>query len=114
MRSELCVRTLNGALAAYPGLRGAILHSDRGSQYTSGAYRAAVENNGIRQSMNSDGGCCHDNLDPECLIMEELKTVIWRYFMSYWSRRPRISSANDGLPPVVKRQRYYAAFPAAA
>ncbi len=131
MRSELCVRTLNGASAAYPGLRGAIVHSDRGSQYTSGAYRAAVEKNGIRQSMNSDGGRCHDNarcesmwarmktelfydrLDPELLTVEELKTVIWRYFMSYWNRR-RISSANDGLPPVVKRQRFYAAFSAAA
>ncbi len=131
MRAELCVRTLDDASAAYPGLRGAILHSDRGSQYTSGAYRAAVEKNGIRQSMNSDGGRCHDNarcesmwarmktelfydrLDPELLTVEELKTVIWRYFMSYWNRR-RISSANGGLPPVVKRQRYYAAFSAAA
>lgn len=43
MRAELCVWTLDGAAAAYPGLRGAIIHSDRGSQYTSGAYRAAVE-----------------------------------------------------------------------
>ncbi len=129
MRAELCVRTLNGAAAAYPGLRGAIVHSDRGSQYTSAAYRAAVDKNGIRQSMNSDGGRCHDNarcesmwarmktellydrLNPELLTMEELKTVIWRYFMSYWNRR-RISSANDGLPPMVKRQRYYAAFSA--
>ncbi len=131
MRAELCVQTMNGALATYPGLRGAILHSDRGSQYTSGVYRAAVEKNGIRQSMNSDGGRCHDNarcesmwarmktelfydrLDPELLTVDELKTVIWRYFMSYWNRR-RISSANGALPPVVKRQRYYAASSAAA
>ena len=97
MRAQLCVRTLRNAAAAYPALRGAVVHSDRGSQYTSGAYRAAVEQYGIRQSMNSDGGRCHDNarcesmwarmkselfygrLNPECLTVEELKTVVWRY-----------------------------------
>ena len=56
MKAELCVRTLDSAAAACPELRGAIIHSDRGSQYTSRAYRAAVEKHGIRQSMNSDGG----------------------------------------------------------
>ena len=35
MRAELCVRTLNAACGAYPDLRGAIVHSDRDSQYTS-------------------------------------------------------------------------------
>ena len=32
MRAGLCVRTQDIAVAAYPGLRGAIVHSDRGSQ----------------------------------------------------------------------------------
>ena len=122
MRAQLCVRTLRGAAAAYPALGGAVVHSDRGSQYTSGAYRAAVE---------QYGGRCHDNarcesmwarmkselfygrLDPERLTIEELKTLVWRYFMSYWNRR-RICSANGGLPPAVKRQRYFAALAAAA
>ena len=45
-RAELCVRTLDSAAASYPALRGAIVHSDRGSQYTSGAYRAALEKHG--------------------------------------------------------------------
>ena len=126
MKAGLCVRTLDAAAASYPALRSAIVHSDRGSQYTSAAYRTAAEIHGIRQSMNSDGGRCHDNarcesmwarmkselfydrLDPECLTIEQLKTMIWRYFMSYWNRR-RISSANGGLPPAVKRRRYYAA-----
>lgn len=48
MKAQLCVRTLRGAAAAYPALRGAIVHSDRGSQYTSGAYRTAVEEYSIR------------------------------------------------------------------
>lgn len=130
MRAELCVRTLKSA-AAYPALRSAILHSDRGSQYTSGIYRTAVERYGIRQSMNSDGGRCHDNarcesmwarmknelhydrFDPEKLTLEDLKSLVWRYFMSYWNRR-RICSVIDGLPPLLKRQRYHAALNPAA
>jgi putative transposase len=35
MKAGLCVDTLKSAIIAYPGLRGAIIHSDRGSQYTS-------------------------------------------------------------------------------
>ena len=131
MRAELCVRALDDAAAAYPNIRGAIVHSDRGSQYTSAAYRQAVERFGIRQSMNSDGGRCHDNafcesmwarmkcelfygrIDPESLTVEELKTMVWRYFMSYWNHR-RICSANGGLPPLVKRQAYFHALALAA
>ncbi|CUX18684.1 hypothetical protein BN3456_00300 [Clostridium sp. C105KSO13] len=39
--------------------------------------------------------------------VEELKVIIWRYFISYWNNR-RICSANNGLPPMVKRKHYYA------
>lgn len=34
------------------------------------------------------------------------KTVVWRYYMSYWANR-RICTANGGLPPAVKRNLYY-------
>lgn len=50
--------------------------------------------------------------DPESLSVEELRTLVWRCFMSYWNRR-RICSANGGLPHAVKRQRYFAALAAA-
>jgi len=52
---------------AYPGLRGAIVHSDRGPQYTSELYRKTVARYGIRQSMNSEGGRCHDNARCESM-----------------------------------------------
>ena len=35
MKAELCVHTLENALTAYPYLEGAIIHSDRRTQYTS-------------------------------------------------------------------------------
>lgn len=124
MKASLCRQTLDNAVRSYPALRGAVIHSDRGAQYTSETYRKVVSKYGISQSMNSAGGRCHDNArcesmwarmkeelfynryDTGNMTIEELKTLIWRYFISYWNNR-RICSANDGLPPMVKRQRYY-------
>ena len=56
MRATLCEQTLENACKAYPMLRGAILHSDRGTEYTSELYRKAINRYGIVQSMNSAGG----------------------------------------------------------
>ncbi len=61
MKASLCERTLTNAVMAYPGIRGAILHSDRGTQYTSATYRKAISRYNIRHSMNSAGGRCNDN-----------------------------------------------------
>lgn len=131
MKAELCRRTLDNAVMAHPDIKGAIIHSDRGAQYTSGAYRKAVEKYGIHQSMNSSGGRCHDNArcesmwarmksellygryDTKNMDIEDLKSLIWRYLMGYWNNR-RVCSANGGVPPVVKRHRFYDAMRAAA
>ena len=130
MKAALCERTLDNAVRAYPGLQGAIIHSDRGAQYTSETYRRAVAKYGIRQSMNSAGGRCHDNArcesmwarmkeellygrhNTEKMTVEEVETLIFRYFIGYWNNR-RICSANEGLPPMVKRQRYLESLDAA-
>ncbi len=127
MKASLCVKTLENACLHYPELRNAIIHSDRGSQYTSKEYREVINQYGIRQSMNSDGGRCHDNARCESIwarmkeelfygrirtedyTVDELKKMVWRYFMSYWNNR-RICTANGGLPPIVKRKEYYASF----
>ena len=132
MRAELCCETLKNANLRYPEIRGVIVHSDRGSQYTSAVYRTAIQKYGIVQSMNSAGGRCHDNARCESIwarmkkelfynrgrrtenyTIEALKMMVWRYFMSYWSNR-RICSAIGGLPPAVKRRRYYSAMTIAA
>ena len=126
MRADLCIQTLENALTAYPTLEGAVIHSDRGTQYTSEVYRQAIQKYHIHQSMNSAGGRCHDNArcesmwarmktellydryDTKQMTVEELKVLIWRYFLSYWNNR-RICSANGGLPPMIKRRQYYEA-----
>ena len=74
--------------------------------------------------MNRAGGRCHDNAcyesmwarmktellygryDTKQMTVEELKVLIWRYFLSYWNNR-RICSDNGGVPPMVKRRQYY-------
>ena len=65
--TTLCEHTLDNAYLAHPDLRGAIVHSDRGRQYTSETYRQALSKYGIIQSMNSDGGRCHDNARCESM-----------------------------------------------
>ena len=126
MKSFLCTETISNALKLHTELKGAIIHSDRGSQYTSDEYRHKIAMYGLKQSMNSVGGRCHDNArcesmwarmkvevfysrkdKPENYTFEELKTKIWRYYMSYWNNH-RICSANGGMPPVVKRSQFYA------
>lgn len=75
MKASLCVRTLENAVHSYPALIGAVIHSERGSQYSSAAYRRAVAKQGILQSMNSTVGLCHDNAKCESMwarMKEEL------------------------------------------
>lgn len=124
MTAPLCKRTLSNAVMLHPDIRVAVIHSDQGSQYTSEIYRKAASEYGVLQSMNSAGGRCHDNAkcesmwarmksellygsyDTEKMTFEKLKTMVCRYFISYWNNR-RVCSANGGLPPMVKRRKYY-------
>ena len=131
MRADLCIKTLNDAHNKHPELSGAIIYSDRGSQYTRKDYRAAMKRHGFSQSMNSDGGRCHDNArcesmwarmkeellygryDTTKMTAAEVKSLIWRYYESYWNNR-RICSAIGGMPSKVKLGRYYASLHAVA
>ena len=86
-------------------------------------YRCSLNEFNVRQSMNSVEGRCHDNARCESIrglvtrmknelfystdyTIEQLKTMIWRYYMSYWNNR-RICSSIGGVPPAEKRRRYY-------
>ena len=117
MRAELCVQALENACRGN-GVEGAILHSDRGSQFTSQAFRAALHRHKLVQSMSGTGRC-YDNarmesffatlkkeklyqMDTSKLRRDEVKSVVFRY-ISYYNRR-RISSVTGGLPPLVYRE----------
>ena len=118
MRKELCLNTLKAAAGRFP-IHGAILHSDRGSQYTSADFRLELKKCGIRQSL-SGVASCYDNARMESFFatlkkellyqiptyrmkMDEVKTYVFRYVFLYYNQR-RIYTANlGGLPPVAFR-----------
>lgn len=119
MRAELCIDTLKAAGHRFP-LTGAILHSDRGSQYTSDAFRTELESLHIRQSL-SGVDHCYDNARMESFFAtlkkellyripthkmkrNEVKSIIFRYVFTYYNQM-RIYTANPyGLPPAVYRR----------
>ena len=119
MRKELCIDTFNAAAKRFP-LNGAILHSDRGSQYTSEAFRKTLSNAGVLQSL-SGVNHCFDNARMESFFatlkkellyriptykmkMDEVKAIIFRYVFVYYNRIRIYTSNPDGLPPVAYRR----------
>ena len=57
MKKELCIDTVRQLGRIYPNLKGAVFHSDRGSQYTSAAFRAELSRCGMVQSLSGTGHC---------------------------------------------------------
>lgn len=124
MDVSLVIKAIESAYMKYPQIREAILHSDRGSQYTSEEYREKLKKFGIIQSMNSEAGRCHDNARCESMwarfkeeflygryekckmSYDRLMQKIWRYFMGYWNNI-RICSAIGGITPTLKEQKYF-------
>jgi transposase InsO family protein len=100
--------------------RGMILHSDRGSQFTSTAFRKTLAKYEAVQSMSSTGRC-YDNarmesffatlkkvklyqIHTEKMSMSQVKSIVFRYIMTYYNRE-RIYTANPGgLAPAMYRQ----------
>ena len=50
MKAPLCAQTVQNAVLAYPEIKGCIIHSDRGTQYTSELYRKELNKHKIIQS----------------------------------------------------------------
>jgi len=123
MRKELCIDTLKAATNRFP-LKGAILHSDRGSPYTSEAFRNELRACGLQQSLSSVNSC-YDNARMESFFATlkkellyripttrmkkaDVKTIIFRYVFTYYNRTRIYTSNPDGTPPTIYRQYYEA------
>lgn len=118
MKIELSIDTFNAVTKRYQ-LDGCILHSDRGSQYTSESFRGTLSKAGVDQSL-SGVDHCYDNsrmenffatLKKEFLYriptyrmkIENVKSIIFRYVFTYYNQK-RIYTANPGgYPPAVYR-----------
>ena len=57
MTQELVISALQKAIRKGLVKAGAIVHSDRGSQYASGGFRHLLQQNCLRQSMSGKGNC---------------------------------------------------------
>ena len=76
------VRALNRAIGLRQPGAGVIHHSDRGSQYCSGAYQARLGELGFLASMSGKGNC-YDNAVVETFFKTIKSELIWRtVFMS--------------------------------
>ncbi|AVX21732.1 Transposase InsO and inactivated derivatives [Carboxydocella sporoproducens DSM 16521] len=121
MRKELCIQAFESACKSR-NARGMIFHSDRGSQFTSYAFRESLARFGAIQSMSGTGRC-YDNarmesffatlkkeklyrIRTERFTMSFVKTVIFRYIMIYYNRQRIYTSNPDGWPPAIYRERY--------
>lgn len=100
----MCVEVLENACRGVE-IRGLILHSDRGSQFASQLFRAAIRRHGIRQSMSGTGRS-YDNarmesffaalkkeklltVDTTALSRATVKSMVFRYIRYYnpWGNR---------------------------
>ena len=121
MKTPLVIQSLASAHSLH-GIRGAIFHTDRGSQYTSDAFRDLLEQYEMKQSL-SGVDHCYDNARMESffatlkkeliyrlpvyrMTIDEVKAWIFQYVFGYYNRI-RVTTVNPGgWPPSVYREMY--------
>lgn len=113
MRTELVLDALAMALSRRPAPR--LHHSDRGSQYTSAAYRKALDSAGVSVVSMSRKGECRDNAVAESVFAtikeelvnqrefatrEEARGALFDYIEVFYNRK-RLHSTTGYLPPAI-------------
>lgn len=123
MEVELVLAALRMAREARRPERGLIFHSDRGSQYASGEYRAELAAHGMVASMSGTGDC-YDNAVAESffatlefeLLMKsdwhtrsEAQRAISRYIETWYNVKRRHSTLGYISPTTYEAQQRAAA-----
>ncbi len=98
--------------------RGAIIHTDRGSQYAAVEFRRMLYIYGLRQSMSAKGNC-YDNAQAESFFsrfkaelieggifesIEEARTEIFSYIEGYYNRIRRHSALGYKSPLEFEKE----------
>lgn len=119
MRAELVLKALEMAVGQRQNVSGLIFHSDRGSQYASQDYQAALKASGITPSMSRKGDCW-DNAVAESffatikrelvskrywLNLKAARLAIHEYIEAFYNGR-RKHSTNGNLSPVEYERRF--------
>ena len=117
MTAGLVISALEKALRKGKIKSGAIIHSDRGSQYASNAFRSLLEKNSLRQSMSGKGNC-YDNAQAESFFsrfkaeliengvfedINQARLEIFSYIEGYYNR-VRLHSGLGYKSPIEFEQ----------
>lgn len=118
MEDELVLSALRMACAVRRPAPGLMFHSDRGSQYASGAYRDELAKHGMIASMSAKGDC-YDNAVAESFFATlefellrkhdwhtraEARRAIFRYIETWYNPKRRHSSLGYVSPAVYEAQ----------
>ena len=113
MTAELVISALQKAIGKGLVKAGAIVHSDRGSQYASNGFRRLLQQSGFRQSMSGKGNC-YDNAQAESFFsrfkaelveggvfedLEQARIEIFSYIEGYYNR-VRLHSSLGYKSPI--------------
>ncbi len=121
MRTELVLDALTAALGSrLPSQAGLLFHSDRGSQYASNAYQAALDDHDITCSMSRRGNCW-DNAVAESffstlktelvhnvifLTRDSARNAIAEWMEIFYNGKRRHSSLGYATPLEAERNYY--------
>jgi putative transposase len=118
MTADLVTEALRSGLRRGLIKRGAIVHTDRGSQYVSGEYRRLLAQTGLRQSMSGRGNC-YDNAQAESFFSRfktemveggvfetavEARSESFSYIEGYYNRIRLHSSLDYKSPMEYERE----------
>jgi transposase InsO family protein len=118
LSTALPLRALQMAIHRRKPRAGLLHHSDRGCQYTSTAYREALEQLGVEISMSRTGNCW-DNAVAESLFatiktelfyrrswatMEELRSALFEYIEVFYNRKRLHSSLGYRTPSQAEAE----------
>jgi putative transposase len=96
MDTACVLSALHQAVTTQKPAKGVILHSDRGSQYTSHEYRESLVSLGIRQSFSAKG-CPYDNAPIESFHAILKKEFVYRtIFKSFEDARTQLFQYIEG------------------
>jgi len=118
LRAPLVIDALKQALGSRSTTQKPIFHSDRGSQYGSGAYREVLSKAGMRQSMSARANPYHnawtesfmgtlkaEMLQDGCFInAQDARTEIFAYIDSYYNTQRKHSSLGYQTPAQFEAQ----------
>ena len=118
MTADLVVQALQQALIHRKPPADLIHHSDRGSQYTSSAFRNLLKKHAITASMSGTGNC-YDNATQESFYhtlktehvyfecyktREEAKQSIFEYVEVFYNRKRRHSTLGYVSPMIFEKR----------